>query len=118
MKHVEIHVAELLGENEAILKVVDEGISLFVYSYPYSPSFVFSDIVLFSFLTENIMKEEVFSPPKQIDGIFSYHITAKVVNTSANLVAINGIKIILDTPLPKDIANGSIVSFDVTRLDL
>ena len=117
MKHMDIHVAEMLGEDEAVLEFVSEDVSLRAFCYPYTPHLPYSNIILDSFLTSNIVQEEAFSLPQKMESYFSYHITAKVLNTSLRIVCVNDIKIILDTPLPKDIPNGAFVSFDTVRLD-
>ena len=117
MKYTDIHIAEMLDENEVVLEIVSEDISLRAFCCPYTPHLPYSDIILDSFLTSNIVQEEAFCLPQKMEGFCSYHITAKVLNTSLRIVCVNDIKIILDIPLPKDIPNGAFVSFDTVRLD-
>lgn len=117
MQRIYIHVADMLDENEAILEVINEDVSLLAFCYPYSPHLQRSDIILSSFLTSNIVQEQTFRLPIKTDGAFSYNITAKVLNTSLRIVCVKDIKIILDIPLPKDIPNGTFISFDTVRLD-
>lgn len=77
-----------------------------------------SNVSLFGFLVTNIILEDSLRPPTKTDaGFFSYHIYAKVQNFRELQVRLGDIDIFLDIPLPKDIGNGDIVSFDVQRLD-
>lgn len=117
MKRIDMHVVNMLGENEAILEITNEDVSLLVFCHPYTSCMTRTDMILHAFLACNIMQEESFSLPIKTDGLFSYHITAKVLNASLRSVCVNDIQIILDIPLPKDISNGSFVSFDAMRLD-
>lgn len=117
MQHMYVHVADMLDENEAILEVVNEDVSLLTLCYPYPPHLSSSDIILSSFLTNNIVQEQTFHLPIKTDGVFSYRITAKVLNTALRIVCVKDIKIILDIPLPKDILDGTFISFDTVRLD-
>lgn len=65
MKHTYIHVVEMLDENEVVLEIVSEDVSLRAFCYPYTPNLPYSNIVLDSFLTSNIVQEEAFSLPKK-----------------------------------------------------
>ena len=105
-------------ESEVIIQLTDGEISLLAYSYPFQQPANPNDVELFSFLTENIVREHEFSVPiKTNASCFSYHLTARVVDRSECLVQVKNIKIILDTWIPGDIQNGEYISFDVGRLD-
>lgn len=115
-----VRVVQFLDEDtkEAILEVSDDKISLIVFGYAYEISKSNQNITLSAFLTEKIVLEQEFQLPRKTDkGFFAYRITAAVTDATAQLVQLGDINMILDLPLPKDIPNGSIISFDVTRLD-
>ena len=77
-----------------------------------------SSVSLFGFLVTNIVSEKCLRPPVKTDvGLFSYHIYAKVQDSHKRHVRLGDIHIYLDTPIPKDIVNDDLVSFDVQRLD-
>ena len=50
-------------------------------------------------------------------GYFSYRLGGRVVKTEPPVVAIGGLRVTLDQPLPKDIKRGDFVVFTVDRLD-
>ena len=50
-------------------------------------------------------------------GYFSYRLGGRVVKTEPPVVAIGGLRVTLDQPLPKDIKQGDFVVFTALRLD-
>ena len=93
--------------------------ALRVFCYPMFSSEMKRKISLFGFLVTNIVSENaVQAPQKTNGGYFSYHLFAKVLDPRNRLVQLGDIDIVLDCPIPQDIAPGSFVSFDVMRLDL
>ena len=94
-------------------------ISLKVFCYPIVSPVISYKSSLFGFLVGNIVSENAFqAPQKTKDGYFSYHLFAKVLDAHNRRVQLGDIDIVLDCPIPKDIPNGSYISFDVGRLDL
>lgn len=76
-------------------------------------------IYLFSFLTSNIIREERIQTPKKTgSGFFSYHIFANVVDAQNRHVRCGDVDVILDRPIPGDIMDGDIISFDTQRMDV
>ena len=117
---MQLQVIEYLDSEsvEAIIQLTDGEISILAYSYPFHSPEIQNSVRLFSFFTQNIVREQEFIEPVKTNlGFFSYRLTAKVVNRSECLVQINNINIILDTKIPGEIQNGEYISFDVSRLD-
>lgn len=116
-----IRVKEYLDDDrtEAIVEICDGATALLAFRHPHNALPENGPIRLRTFLAENICAEQMFQPPRKLDnGLFSYRLTAEVVNTQQQIVCVGNVTIALDTPLPKDIQNGDIVSFDVMRLDV
>ena len=96
----------------------DLDFSVISFAYPGKLLNHEQDVSLFAFLVTDIFRESCLKPPiKTNAGFFSYRIFAKVQNSRDRHVRLGDINIFLDMPLPKDIADNDIVSFDVHRLD-
>lgn len=117
---LQIEVEEYLNAEikEAVLRIRDGDVSLLVFSDSFDASERGNDICLYGFMTENIQLAPSMHLPMKTDlGFFSYHMTGVVANKSDRLIQIGNIKVVLSTPLPKDIPDGAFISFDVARLD-
>lgn len=118
---MKLRVLEMLGDDneEAILEISSEEVSLVAFASPFRVPTKRGKLVLSAFLTENVLLEDTIQLPVKTDrSFFSYRITAQVIDTNDSKVCVGDIEIILDLPMPKDIVNGSVISFDVMRLDL
>ena len=74
--------------------------------------------VIRTLFASNIVVEPTLRPPVQAeDNMFVYHLYATVHDRHHDLVCIGDFFVQLDVPLPKDIHNGDVVSFDAIRLD-
>ena len=94
-------------------------VSLKVFCHPIALPVISCEISLFGFLVTNIVSENALqAPQKTKGGYFSYHLFARVLDAHNSRVQLGDIDIVLDCPIPKDIPNGSYISFDVGRLDL
>ena len=107
------------GETEAEILLCCGDLSLVVYSCPYTPCNNPQEITLSTFLADNIVRAEHFRAPVRWDeNRYSYHLTAKLIDRTERLVQIGEIRISLDGYIPRDIANGEYIEFDVARLEL
>ena len=126
----EIRVTELnMDDKEAVIeiaipnctesKVNDDNCFIKTFCHPFCYPLSDYAISLFGFGVDNIWIEHTISPPiKTPHGFFSYRLSAKVIDTAKQHVKLGEYDFFLDTPLPKDICNGAIVSFDVLRIDI
>ena len=116
-----IEIAEWIDRSypEVIACVKSDGVELLAYSAPYMPKSGSRYVKLYTLYAENVLREKTFLPPEKTElSQFSYHITAKVVDRRESLVKLKDILITLNCGIPRDIADGELVSFDVYRLEL
>ena len=126
----EVRVAKLdLESQEAVIEItipyrIDnkadyEDCVIKAFCHPFHFPLCDYSISLFGFGVGNVWIEHSLQKPQKIpDGFFSYRISAKVVDASKQHVKLGEFDLFLDKPLPKDICNGEIVSFDVLRIDV
>ena len=116
---VQIHVCVKTEDLPVFLPISNQSISLIAFFHPAYFPIRGDKICLFSFLTSDIVREERMQIPIKTDcGYYSYQIFAKVLDVQNQRVRFGDVDIIVDTPMPRDIKNGDIISFYSQRLDL
>lgn len=116
---VQIHVCDNVDGLSFLSLISNQRISLNAFWHPVSYPIQGDNICLFAFLSSNVVREKRIQIPIKTDcGYYSYHLFAKVLDAQNQRVRLGDVDIILDTPIPKDIKNGDIISFHVKRLDL
>ena len=123
--HVDRYSRESILQVGPIFKTDEESLLcsdkwlINVFCYHTAENMHFPDpFVITTLFVSNIVVEATLNPPiKAEDDVFSYHLHAIVHDKHNALVRMGDIFLLLDMPLPKDINNGNIISFDVVRLD-
>lgn len=106
-------------DNEADIIVSDGYYQLRCYVYPVKTisinqivncisGFACSDVVKIEHDNYDVIK---------LSQYYAYELHAKVVSRKKNVVKVGGLRIYLDTVIPKDICDNDYVSFSVMRLD-
>jgi len=107
------------ASREADVYVSDGVYELLCFVHPVGAIQICQNVISVSalFCSEPYRAEkEQFTLQKQT-GYYASAVTGKVLSRGENLVCVGEIRIKLDTPLPKDIANGEYVFFTADRFD-
>ena len=116
---VQIHVGDIVESLSFLALVPNQRISLNAFWHPVSCQIQSDNMCLFAFLASDVVQEERMQIPIKTDlGYYSYRLFAKVLDAQNQRVRFGDVDIILDTPIPKDIQDGDIISFHTQRLDL
>ena len=119
---VTLKVVEYLDdeENEVLLEICHGDVKLYAFSCPYTgnKNDTAEKVTLYALFAHNIGPSLDYKLSyKTSDVSFDQHIYAKIVNKKERLVSVGDIDIVLDTSLDSEFPVGSIISFDVSRLD-
>jgi len=119
---VTVNVAQYLNSegDEVLLELCSGEVKLYAFCYPFAGKST-SDVdkvTLYGLFTHNIGPSSTWHPPcRTSETSFEHHIYAKIVNVKERLVSLGEIDIVLDSAIDSSFPTGSIVSFDVIRLD-
>ena len=118
---VTIDVAALLDDegDEVLLEISNNNIKLYAFCYPFISKRSKQDkVTLYALFASNIGPSKSIQPPIRTNtSYFSQRIYAKVVDVKERCVRLRDINIILDTPIDSSFLPGSVIVFDVARLD-
>lgn len=110
-----------IGEEEAVLKVASDTDYLFCFSCPCSYNVgdvlaeplecLDTDNVILCATRENIIKKEA--------GEFNYKLRGELKDMQNGIVDVKGFNLHIDEDkIPKDMANGMCIQFEVSRIDI
>lgn len=105
---------------EASIELFDDLCICKVFCHPCNLNIGDKVDYLFAMFVTNIFKEnnKNHSIIKNNATHFSYNIIASVFDKEKKIVKINNINVELDSPIPNDIFNNDIISFQCLRLDV
>jgi len=107
-----------IDSKEVDVLMTDGIFELMAYGHPIE-NIENQDIsMLFGFMCENIILTEEDIGISKLEDYYSYELIAKVISKEDCVVAIGGILIKLDTPIPNDVDINMKVMFSVKRVDI
>jgi len=107
-----------IQSNEADILVTDGEFEILGYCLLLSDIKKIAIKKLFGFMCENIKISNCTIGLEKTENYYSYRIRAEVKSLHKNIVNVGDIEIELDKPIPKDINEGDIIEFDVSRIDI
>lgn len=119
---VTVNIVQYLNNegDEVLLELSSEEVRVYAFCYPFADKNkkVVDKVTLYGLFTHNIGPSSTWYPPcRTSETSFAHHIYAKIINAKERLVSLGEIDIILDSAIDSSYPPGSIVSFDVIRLD-
>lgn len=117
---ITMQVAEILDQEgeEVLLELTSGNITLYAYCYPFDGCMHAEQVRLYAMHAYNLRKSDDWHLPQRTQNTyFSQKVCAEVVSVKERIVRVGEIDILLDTGIDSDIPVGSLISFDVQRLD-
>lgn len=107
-----------IDSKEVDILITDGIYELIAYGHPIE-NIENQDISMLSgFMCENIILTDEDISINKLEDYYSYEFIAKVISKEECIVAIGGILIKLDTPIPNDIEINMRIMFSVKRVDI
>lgn len=117
---ITMQVAEVLDREgeEVLLELTSGDITLYAYCYPFDGCIHVERVRLYAMHAYNLRKSNCWHLPQRTQHTyFSQNICAEVVSVKERIVRVGEIEIFLDTGIDSCLSAGSLLSFDVQRLD-